>query len=103
MKKAKAFSLGFIGGGRIARVILGGLANKNCMPEEVIVGDSDTRVLEKLAQKFPAAVCIHNGNQKAAAADMVFFALHPPAMGNVLEEIAARLQPHAVFVSLPRR
>ncbi|MDD5169752.1 MAG: NAD(P)-binding domain-containing protein [Syntrophales bacterium] len=98
MKKEK--SLGFIGGGRITQIILTGLRNKDQWPGKVIVSDPDAGVLGKLKKKFPLAVCHQGDNGKAATADIVFFALHPPAIGGVLAEIKSELQPGSVLVSL---
>ncbi len=98
MKKEK--SAGFIGGGRITQIILEGFKNKSHWPGKVVVSDTDAEVLEKLKTKFPKAVCFHNDNGKAAVADIVFFALHPPAISGVLPEIKQHLQPQGIFISL---
>jgi len=98
MKKER--SVGFIGGGRITQIILEGFKNKDHWPGKVIVSDTDASALDKVKAKFPKAACHLGDNGKAAAADMIFFALHPPTMGAVLAEIKGSLQPRAVLISL---
>ena len=44
-----AGKIGFIGGGRVARIMLGGWARANPMPAEIIASDLDPGVLTRLA------------------------------------------------------
>jgi pyrroline-5-carboxylate reductase len=46
-------TLGFIGGGRITRIILEGFQRKSLDFPEVVVSDVDNGVLSKLREKFP--------------------------------------------------
>ena len=46
-------SIGFIGGGRITRIILGGLDRKEKWPGKVIVSDVNIDVLKALQERFP--------------------------------------------------
>ena len=46
-------TLGFIGGGRITRIILEGFQRKSLNFPEVVVSDVDNGVLSKLREKFP--------------------------------------------------
>ncbi|GEM_PF-1566491 len=46
-------SLGFIGGSRMTRIILGGLKSAVKMPEDVCVSDVNNEVLQRLKNEFP--------------------------------------------------
>ena len=46
-------SIGFIGGGRITRIILSGLERKKKWPGKVIGGETNLEVLKGLQKRFP--------------------------------------------------
>lgn len=96
----KKRSFGFIGGGRVARIILEGFQRKGIELPEVIVSDIDPAVLDRLREKFPGIRTMPGDNKGPATCDIVFLALHPPACPGVLDEIKGALKPGAVLVSL---
>ncbi len=93
-------SVGFIGGGRITQLLLAALNKKGKLPERICVSDSSAEVLSALKQKFPQVEAVRGNNGKAAACDLVFLALHPPAIAAVLDEIKGALKPSATVISL---
>ncbi|MBA4397903.1 MAG: pyrroline-5-carboxylate reductase [Syntrophus sp. (in: bacteria)] len=93
-------SIGFIGGGRVARIILGGFDRKRRWPGKVIVCDINADVLNDLKQRFPKIEAAGEDPKKPAAADVVFLALHPPAIMGMLGELKSTLRRDAVVVSL---
>jgi pyrroline-5-carboxylate reductase len=92
-------AVGFVGGGRVARIILAGWTRANRMPPRVVASDADAAVLERLRAEFPSVTATPD-NRQAAAQDLVLFALHPPAFAAVLAEIKGSLAAHAILVSL---
>ena len=80
-------SIGFIGGGRVARIILGGLDRGKKWPGSVIVSDTNSDVLKDLKKRFPKIKAAGEDLKKSAATDVVFIALHPPAIMGILGEI----------------
>jgi len=70
-------TVGFVGGGRVARIILGGLEKAGRMPAKIIASDTNPDVLKRLQSGFPAIQAALNNNREAAAQDLVFLALHP--------------------------
>ena len=96
-------SMGFIGGGRVTRIILEGLNRKKMLPPAIVVSDANGEALQKLKEKFPKIQTAEGDNTKPAAQDLVFLALHPPAVGGVLAEIKGSMNPGAVLVSLAPR
>ena len=101
--KMKNMSLGFIGGGRISRIILKGFSRAGVLPTSIVVAEPIGDVFQKLSAAVPSARLVHGDNRVAAQQDLVFGALHPPVMPAVLEEIAPELRTDAVFVSLAPR
>jgi pyrroline-5-carboxylate reductase len=96
----KQESMGFIGGGRVVRVLLGGLQHAAAIPKDCVVTDANPEVLQALEQRFPGIRTAGADIAEAARQDLVFGALHPPVLGEVLSEIGKSLKPEAIFVSL---
>jgi len=82
-------SIGFIGGGRIARIFINGWRQAGKLPGKVVVSDPAT-----------TPVTTTNNNAEAAAQDIVFLAVHPPAVKDALSAVAGNLRPEAILVSL---
>lgn len=93
-------SVGFIGGGRVTKIILNGLKRAGKMPANIIVSDPSTDVLEILKNDFPEIITVLDNNQKAAAQDIIFIAVHPPVMVEILKEIKPSLKLSSFIVSL---
>lgn len=93
-------SVAFIGGGRITRIILDGWKKINYSPSRISVSDADADVLRGLQWKFPE-IEIHPGeNMAAVLRDIIFLAVHPPAVAGVLSEIKDFLRPTSIVISL---
>ncbi len=95
-----AKTVGFIGGGRVTRIILGGLERAGQLPPRVVVSDPNIEVLNKLKERFPAIQIAPGDNQAPASQELVFISLHPPAMSAVLGEIKPCLHPDTLLISL---
>ena len=91
---------GFVGGGRVARIILGGLHKAGCMPSSVVVSDTHPDVLKHLKAGFPSIQTAWNNNQEAAGQELVFLGLPPPVLAGALDEIRGSLKPGATVISL---
>jgi pyrroline-5-carboxylate reductase len=96
----KGKTVGFIGGGRVARIVLGGLNKAGQMPATIIASDTNPDVLTKLQSGFPEVQTVLNDNREAAAQDLVFLGLHPPAIAGCLADIKSCLKPDAILISL---
>ncbi|MBP7372750.1 MAG: NAD(P)-binding domain-containing protein [Opitutaceae bacterium] len=92
-------SIGFIGGGRIARIFLSGWTHAQKLPTRIVVADPSAEALEKLKAQYPA-VETTSDLATAAAQDVVFLATHPPALAEAAGRAAAALKPRAILVSL---
>ncbi len=89
-------SVGFIGGGRVARIILEGWRRAGALPARVVVSDPSAAAVEALGSYAVVA----GDNCLAAEQDVVLVGLHPPAMADVAAEIRGHFRPDAIVVSL---
>ena len=94
----KAKSLGFIGGGRVTKILLQGFKNKNVEFEKVVVTDTNPEVLVNLKNQFPDIVTADA--KSAAGQDIIFIALHPPMVMDTLELLKNDLKAEASVISL---
>lgn len=94
-----AKTIGFIGGGRVTRILLEGWRRANALPAHVLVSDCNADTLTKLKTRFPG-VQTTGDSQAAAAQDIVFLAVHPPVMAEVATAIKGSVKPGTIVVSL---
>jgi pyrroline-5-carboxylate reductase len=80
--------------------MLGGWQRQGRLPERIVVSDPGAECLAKLKADFPSVETALNDNRPAAAQDIVFIGLHPPAFAGALVEIKANVKPTALVVSL---
>ncbi len=91
-------SVGFIGGGRVTRILLNGFRNKNVQFGKIVVADISHDVLAKIKNQFPEIEV--SGTTDAAGQDIVFIALHPPVLMDTLGQVKGSIKPGAIVVSL---
>jgi pyrroline-5-carboxylate reductase len=94
----KARSLGFIGGGRVTKILLKGFTNEKIKFEKVVVTDTNQEVLANLKKQFPDIITADA--KSAAGQDIVFIALHPPIVMDTLELIKNEVKAEATVISL---
>lgn len=92
-------TVGFVGGGRVARIILEGWKRADAMPARIVVSDCSAEALARVTNKYPG-VEPAPGNSAAASQDVVFLAVHPPVMTEVAAGVKGSLKPGALVVSL---
>jgi pyrroline-5-carboxylate reductase len=93
-----AKSIGFIGGGRVTKILLQGFKNKDVKFEKVVVTDTNPEVLANLKKHFPEIEVSDADN--VAGQDIVFIALHPPVVMDTLELIKGSVKADATVISL---
>jgi pyrroline-5-carboxylate reductase len=94
----KTKSLGFIGGGRITKVLLQAFQNRNAEFSKIVISDPSISVTENLRKLFPY-ILIENGSE-AAAQDIVFISLHPPVIMDTLELLKNDFKTTSTVISL---
>jgi pyrroline-5-carboxylate reductase len=92
-------SVGFVGGGRVTRIFLEGWWRAQKMPGKVVVSDCNAETLGKLRRQFPQVETVA-ANGAAAGQEVVFLAVHPPVLAEVVGGMKGLLKPGAVMVSL---
>ena len=97
-RQMNARSVGFIGAGRVTRILLAGLRCQGGLPAAVTASDPDPAPVQRLRAAVPE---VEAGTVEVVASrGMVFLAVHPPAIADVAGAIKARLAPDAIVVSL---
>ena len=92
-------SIGFIGGGRITRIFLQGLSNRKVLPKSVSVFDPDVKVLQSLQTDYPEVVAADSVIE-VAKQDIVFIAVHPPVVMDILQAIKDAVTGNTTVISL---
>jgi pyrroline-5-carboxylate reductase len=95
----KKKSIGFIGGGRISKIMLHGFTNKHVEFDSITVCDTNEDVLTDLKAAFPNILITHNAVE-AATKEIVIVALHPPAIIETLKNVKSNLDKNAIVISL---
>lgn len=91
-------TIGFIGGGRITRILLQAFANKKINLLKATVFDINNENVEQLKSRFPD---IHKGTlEETASKEIVIIALHPPAIPETLNLISGYLTSETILGSL---
>jgi pyrroline-5-carboxylate reductase len=80
--------------------MLGGWKKAGKMPQEIVVSDTNVEGLNNLKAVFPEIRITPHDNTQPASADLVFLAVHPPMVKDVLSGIASHLKSKATLVSL---
>jgi pyrroline-5-carboxylate reductase len=92
-------SIGFVGGGRVTSILLSGWRRAEAMPGKATVFDCSDQALASLKVKAPE-IATTGDMAEAASQDVVFLAVHPPVIKDVLPQLKPHLQTGAVLVSL---
>jgi pyrroline-5-carboxylate reductase len=82
--------LSFIGGGNMARSLIGGLITRGAHPDQITVADAVTEQRRSLTESFGVLSATDNVCA-ARAADVVILAVKPQDLRNVMNEIRACL------------
>jgi len=95
----KKQSIGFIGGGRVTKIMLKAFANANIKFSSILVYDINHEVLEALKKQFSNIKPV-NSFTELAKQDLVVIALHPPVIKEMLEKIKAFVHENTIILSL---
>lgn len=90
--------IGFIGSGRVARIMLEGWKRAGALPGVVKVNDIDAALANRLAADYPNVATATL--EEVARQDVVVVGLHPPVAAEILPKVAGLLGPDAVVLSL---
>lgn len=93
-------TLGFIGAGRVTRIFLHAFNNRKVTFKGISVIDINGDVLSRLKKNFPWVRTTSDNLQEVIKNDIVFVALHPPVIMEMLEKAGQFLNAETVLVSL---
>lgn len=92
--------IGFIGLGNMATAIIGGMLGKGLVsPGEIIGADKSKQVAEKVKDKFNITAVTDN-TKVAETADILFLAVKPQFLTEVIGEISGVVRAEALIVSI---
>jgi pyrroline-5-carboxylate reductase len=91
-------SIGFIGGGRVTRILLQAFKNKNAYFSNIVVTDTNKEVADNLKKTYPE-IQVENSSVTASQ-DIVFISLHPPVVMDTLELIKGSIKSNTIVISL---
>lgn len=94
----KTKSLGFIGGGRVTRILLQAFKNKNAQFSKIVVTDTNEEIAVNLKKAYPE-IQVENSSV-AASQDVVFISLHPPVVMDTLELLKGSINNNSIVISL---
>jgi len=93
-------TIGFIGGGRITRILLQGFKNANISFEKISVYETNEIVLHALKADYPQIDPSGTDASKAASSGWVFIALHPPVLSETMQSLKDFIKKDALIISL---
>lgn len=91
-------TVGFLGGGRVSRILLGGWSRAGTLPPDVRVCEPDEGAFDALRALIPAAR--RTPLEEVARTELLVLALHPPAIPGALAAVNPVLSPASVVLSL---
>ena len=92
--------IGFIGLGNMAGAMIGGMLGKGLANAEDIVGSARTEATRNRIQEKYAIKTVGDNRQTAEAADILFLAVKPLVLAEVIDEIRNSVRPECLIVSI---
>ena len=93
-------TMGFIGAGRVTRIILQSLKNAGRLSANTVVSDIGDDALKLTLSQFPGIRSAGSDNTVPAGQELVFVSLHAHTLAAPLEAVAASLSPKSIVISL---
>lgn len=92
-------TLACIGGGNMARALIGGLIAQGLPPAHIVVADPVEAQRTSLAQHYGVRVTASN-NEAVATAQVIMLAVKPQELRNVAQQLAAQLTHRPLIISV---
>ena len=92
--------IGFIGAGRVVKIILGGLKRKLGRLPTVYLTDRNKEAVDKLKQSFEEVEVFSNALEVVKRSDVLFLAIPYTALEEVLHEIKDTLREDQLLIYL---
>lgn len=91
---------GFIGGGRVVRILLTGWRHAGALPAQAAVVEPDAESGARLRAIDPGVTMVEDVASAASEWDCLFLAVHPPHLPEAAQPLAGALRDDAIVVSL---
>jgi pyrroline-5-carboxylate reductase len=95
----KTKSIGFLGGGRITRILLQGFNNKYIEFPSIKVCDTNPNILNDLKNDFPM-IEKTDSIDGLSGQEIIFIALHPPVIGENAIRLKGLIKENTLLISL---
>lgn len=95
----KQCTIAFIGGGNMARSLIGGLISNQFTAENIHVSDANTEALDNLASRYNVKTFTDN-LAAIADADVIILAVKPQQLQSVIRQIAPAWQQDKLLISI---
>ena len=95
----ESLTAGFVGGGRIVRILVADWQRAGVVVPTICVHEPDASARDALAWACPDVVA-HGTMAAVASRDLVILAVHPPAVRKVVAGLRPQLRPEALVLSL---
>jgi len=82
----------FVGGGNMARALVGGMLGAGYEPAHILISDPVAATRDHLAKEFPGTVISENNADAVAEAECIVLAVKPQILSEVCKPIAAAVQ-----------
>ena len=93
-------TIGFIGCGNMGQAIIGGIIKSNmCSPENILVGDLNTKSLEIANEKYSIRTTTDN-NEVAKEADILVLSIKPNLYKVIIDGIKDRVKEDVIVVTI---
>lgn len=94
-------TIGFIGAGQMARALAKGFAGAGLVPpEQIVAADPVPAAAQQFVAEIPGAKLLTTNAALAQQADVIFLAVKPQSMAAVYGELAGKLGPGKLIVSI---
>ena len=93
-------SISFIGGGRVTYLLLKGLMSSQMNDREVIVCDPNPEALSKIEKINHGKLLTSANNIQGLEAQLIFIAVHPPVIDEVLSQLSGNVDKRSIVISL---
>jgi pyrroline-5-carboxylate reductase len=93
-------TIGFIGGGRVARILLGGWRHAGVEFANIVVSEPDHAAFAALEAAVADVSLVRGGATEVAQQALVLLAVHPPKLLEAAESLAGTLARNTIGVSL---
>ncbi|MRG84954.1 pyrroline-5-carboxylate reductase [Salinibacillus xinjiangensis] len=93
-------TIGFIGCGKMAQAMIGGmLQDEQIKPNQIIASSSTEKTLQKVTDKFEIRTTLDN-QEVAAESDILFLAVSPKLYKNVIQEARTSVKSSVIIVTI---